>query len=422
MDQLPLFPNISLKVSELTRYLRQLMESDEILRDIWVSGEISNFSRPSSGHIYFTLKDENAALKCVIWKVNAMRLRMALGDGMAVDAHGYISIYEPRGEYQLYVDALRLAGEGFLYQEFLRLKSRLEAEGLFDEKRKRSIPQRPAVIGIITSPTGAALQDMLNTLRRRYPLAEVVISPAAVQGDQAPGEIISALENLIQGVKPDVILLARGGGSLEDLWAFNDENVVRAVAASKIPVISGVGHETDFTLSDFAADLRAPTPTAAAEMATPDITDLKIDLQDLHDRLESSLESLLSSFKQNYETLKARLQQGSPLWLIDNSRQRLDEITNRISTAMDHRTTLSLSQLRSTAARLDSVNPLEVIRRGYAIVRKADGMLIHSIKQTQPKSQIKIQVSDGTFGATVSDQQKPAEEDSNTLYNQKIRE
>jgi exodeoxyribonuclease VII large subunit len=422
MDQLPLFPNISLKVSELTRYLRQLMESDEILRDIWVSGEISNFSRPSSGHIYFTLKDENAALKCVIWKVNAMRLRMALGDGMAVDAHGYISIYEPRGEYQLYVDALRLAGEGFLYQEFLRLKSRLEAEGLFDEKRKRSIPQRPAVIGIITSPTGAALQDMLNTLRRRYPLAEVVISPAAVQGDQAPGEIISALENLIQGVKPDVILLARGGGSLEDLWAFNDENVVRAVAASKIPVISGVGHETDFTLSDFAADLRAPTPTAAAEMATPDITDLKIDLQDLHDRLESSLESLSSSFKQNYETLKARLQQGSPLWLIDNSRQRLDEITNRISTAMDHRTTLSLSQLRSTAARLDSVNPLEVIRRGYSIVRKADGMLIHSIKQTQPKSQIKIQVSDGTFGATVSDQQKPAEEDSNTLYNQKIRE
>ncbi len=422
MDQLPLFPNNSLKVSELTRYLRQLMESDEILQDIWVSGEISNFSHPSSGHIYFTLKDENAALKCVIWKVNAMRLRMALGDGMAVEAHGYISIYEPRGEYQLYVDALRLAGEGFLYQEFLRLKSRLEAEGLFDEERKRSIPQRPAVIGIITSPTGAALQDMLNTLRRRYPLAEVVISPAAVQGDQAPGEIISALEHLNQGDKPDVILLARGGGSLEDLWAFNDENVVRAVAASKVPVISGVGHETDFTLSDFAADLRAPTPTAAAEMATPDITDLKIDLQDLHDRLESSFESLSSSFKQNYETLKARLQQGSPLWLIDNSRQRLDEITNRISTAMDHRTTLSISQLRSTAARLDSLNPLEVVRRGYAIVRKADGMLIRSVNQTPPKTQINIQVSDGAFGATVSDQQKPAEEDSNTLYNQKIRE
>lgn len=422
MDQLPLFPNNSLKVSELTRYLRQLMESDEILQDIWVSGEISNFSHPSSGHIYFTLKDENAALKCVIWKVNAMRLRMALGDGMAVEAHGYISIYEPRGEYQLYVDALRLAGEGFLYQEFLRLKSRLEAEGLFDEERKRSIPQRPAVIGIITSPTGAALQDMLNTLRRRYPLAEVVISPAAVQGDQAPGEIISALEHLNQGDKPDVILLARGGGSLEDLWAFNDENVVRAVAASKVPVISGVGHETDFTLSDFAADLRAPTPTAAAEMATPDITDLKIDLQDLHDRLESSFKSLSSSFKQNYETLKARLQQGSPLWLIDNSRQRLDEITNRISTAMDHRTTLSISQLRSTAARLDSLNPLEVVRRGYAIVRKADGMLIRSVNQTPPKTQINIQVSDGAFGATVSDQQKPAEEDSNTLYNQKIRE
>src|SRR5690606_25994273 len=211
------------------------------------------------------------------------------------------------GEYQLYIDALRLAGEGLLYQEFLRVKSRLEAEGLFDQERKKPIPERPSVIGIVTSPTGAALQDMLDTLRRRYPLAEVVLAPTSVQGDQAPGEIIKALGSVNREGKAEVILLARGGGSLEDLWPFNDEGVVRAVADSKIPVISGVGHETDFTLADFAADLRAPTPTAAAELATPDIADLKIDLQDLQRALDSATQNLLDLLQQGASTLDARL-------------------------------------------------------------------------------------------------------------------
>lgn len=421
MDQLSLFQQASLKVSELTRYLRQMMESDEILRDIWVSGEISNFVRPSSGHIYFTLKDENAALKCVIWKANAMRLRMSLADGMAVEAHGYISIFEPRGEYQLYIDALRLAGEGLLYQEFLRVKSRLEAEGLFDQERKKPIPERPSVIGIVTSPTGAALQDMLDTLRRRYPLAEVVLAPTSVQGDQAPGEIIKALGSVNREGKAEVILLARGGGSLEDLWPFNDEGVVRAVADSKIPVISGVGHETDFTLADFAADLRAPTPTAAAELATPDIADLKIDLQDLQRALDSATQNLLDLLQQGASTLDARLGQASPLWMVDNNHQRLDEISNRMMTIIEHQRELASSRLQSMTARLNALNPMAVMHRGYAIVRKDDGGLIHSVSQVQRDAQINIMVRDGKFGATVTGELKQDARPGNSLYNQKIR-
>ncbi len=255
-------------VSNLTRHLRQLLEGDPDLQGIWVEGEISNLSRPASGHIYFTLKDPSAALRCVMWKTEAARLRVSLQDGMAVEVHGSLGIYEVAGQYQLYADILRPVGEGALFQEFLRLKALLEAEGLFDPARKRAIPPSPRRIGIVTSSTGAALRDMLNTLRRRMPLAEVVLAATPVQGEEAPLKLVAALRSLNRVVKPEVILLARGGGSIEDLWAFNDERVVRAIIESEAPVITGVGHETDFTLADFAADLRAPTPTAAAELAT----------------------------------------------------------------------------------------------------------------------------------------------------------
>lgn len=262
-----LFSSVHLTVSQLTFYIRKQLENDPTLQDAWVEGEISNLSRPASGHIYFTLKDKGASLRCMMWKQDAARLRVNLQDGMAVEAHGKITVYEPQGSYQLAVNVIQPKGEGALYQEFLRLKSMLEAEGLFDEERKRPIPDLPRLIGIVTSGTGAALRDMLNTLRRRLPLARVILAPSPVQGVEAPPALVNAL-NSINKQKPDVILLARGGGSIEDLWAFNDERVVRAVAGSRSPVICGVGHETDFTLSDFAADLRAPTPTAAAELAS----------------------------------------------------------------------------------------------------------------------------------------------------------
>jgi exodeoxyribonuclease VII large subunit len=317
-------------VSKLTFHIRKLLEENEVLQDVWVQGEISNLSRPASGHIYFTLKDANAALKCVMWKMSAMRLNLSLRDGMAVEVHGKIGVYEVSGQYQLYTDQIRPVGEGALYQEFMRLKAMLEAEGLFDPDRKRNIPEFPHKIGIVTSATGAALRDILNTLRRRLPLVEVLLAPSPVQGTEAPLAIVKAIQNL-DYQSPDVIILARGGGSIEDLWAFNDERVVRAVADSLTPIICGVGHETDFTLCDFAADLRAPTPTAAAELATQiTILDLQAELQTYKARLASSTISLIAEQKNLLASLAAQLRYLSPARLIQSERQRVDEFARRV--------------------------------------------------------------------------------------------
>ena len=405
----PILPSIALGVSDLTRYLRQLLESDEILQDIWVQGEISNLSRPSSGHIYFTLKDETAALRCVIWRSTNFKLKLGLQNGAAVEAHGHISIYERDGNYQLYVDGIRMAGEGWLYQEFMRLKARLEAEGLFDMERKRAIPARPARIGIVTSPTGAALQDILNTLRKRYPLAEVIISPAAVQGEDAPLQIVAAIQLLNHHVHPDVILLGRGGGSLEDLRAFNDERVVRAIVASEAPVISGIGHETDFTLADFAADLRAPTPTGAAVLATPDLADLRVDFLQRLNQLNNSFVNLISSYQERLADMQSRLSRSSPLWLVQNDRQRLDEINERAARALEHALQLRRAHLQGRQERLLALNPMAVLQRGFAIVRQKDGALIQSIQQVHADQQIEVNLVNGKFGARVESEPYPSQ-------------
>lgn len=401
MAQPPLFQPASVSVTDLTRYLRILLESDESLQDIWVLGEISNLSRPVSGHIYFTLKDSTAALRCVIWKSAALRLRMDLRNGFAVEAHGAISLYERDGQYQLYIDALRPAGEGLLYQEFLRLKARLEAEGLFDPERKRPVPARPRRIGIVTSPTGAALQDMLNTLARRYPLAEVVLAPASVQGEEAPSSLIDALKALNRLAQPDVILLARGGGSLEDLWAFNDEWVVRAVAASPAPVICGVGHETDFTLCDFAADLRAPTPTGAAVLAVPDIQELREELGLVTGRLAAEFQYFVDSQRRQLTDSAARLARSSPMRQVENDRQRLDGLALRAQRACLHDLALSRARLTGLRDRLQALSPLAVLQRGYAVVRTEGGALVRSTGQVAGGQPLRIDVADGTFHATV---------------------
>jgi exodeoxyribonuclease VII large subunit len=382
------------------------MESDDVLQDVWVEGEVSNLARPVSGHIYFSIKDASASLKCVIWKSNALRIKVALQNGMAVEAHGYISVYEPAGQYQLYVDTLRPAGEGYLYQEFVRLKARLEEEGLFAAERKRPIPARPRRIGIVTSATGAALQDMFNTLRRRYPLAEVVLAPAAVQGTEAPPELVAALRALNAYGDVDVILIGRGGGSLEDLWAFNDERVVRAVAASRVPVIAGVGHETDFTLTDFAADLRAPTPTGAAVQATPDIADLKFELQAAQNRLASALEDRVSYERSALEGLMQRLQGISPLRSILNDRQRLDDLWLRLGRGLGHSLSLRRARLTGIEERLRSLNPLAVLERGYAVVRRADGAVVTRVEQAAAGQDLTVRVSDGEFNTRVIGAQK----------------
>jgi exodeoxyribonuclease VII large subunit len=386
----------TLTVSKLTFFIRKLLEEDEVLQDVWVQGEISNLSRPASGHVYFTLKDTNASLKCVMWKSSAARLDLSLRDGMEVEVHGKIGVYEPQGAYQLYADQIRPVGEGALYQEFLRLKSMLEAEGLFDPDRKRPIPDFPKRIGIVTSATGAALRDMLNTLRRRLPLAEVILAPSPVQGTEAPSAIVKAIQSLNRR-EPDVILVARGGGSIEDLWAFNDERVVRAVASSNVPVISGVGHETDFTLSDFAADLRAPTPTAAAELATQTtLDDLQYELSNYQSRLISSTIDLIVEQKAVLSSYIAQLRYTSPMRRIQSETQRVDDLAMRAYSSVFHRVQLQSTRIQGIQKRLESLSPLAVLARGYAVLtNKEDGKVVSRVAQAG--KEMKVRVSDGEF-------------------------
>jgi exodeoxyribonuclease VII large subunit len=401
MEQFSLFQPKSWSVTELTRYLKDLIESDHNLVDIWVQGEVSNFSRPRSGHLYFTIKDGNASLRCVMWRNAAARLTYLPRDGDAVEVHGGVSVYEAGGQYQLYADQIRAIGEGALYQEFLRLKAKLEAEGLFDEARKRPIPAYPKRIGIVTSPTGAALRDILNTLRRRYPLVDVILAPTAVQGVDAPDGIVRGLQALNRTARPDVILVARGGGSIEDLWAFNEEIVARAIVASDVPVISGVGHQTDFTIADFVADLRAPTPTAAAELATPDRSELKIMISELLQQLARAFLGISTRHRWSLGDLVSRLTRFSPLTRIQRDRQRMDELGYRSSNALENYLRLQRTQLAGLIQGLNGLNPQSILGRGYAVVSKLDGTIVSHVEQAKPGEHLNVRVSDGEFPTEV---------------------
>jgi exodeoxyribonuclease VII large subunit len=405
-NQMPLFETPRLSVTEITRRVRRLLEGDAALQDVWVRGEISNFSRPASGHLYFTLKDAGAALRSVMWKGDALRVRgMPLQDGLSVEAHGKIGVYEPSGQYQLIVDILRPAGEGALYAEFMRLKAMLEAEGLFDAARKRPLPQFPRQIGIVTSATGAALRDMLNVLRRRLPLAEVTLAASPVQGVEAPPALVLALQKLNILVHPDVILLARGGGSIEDLWAFNDERVVRAVTDSAAPIITGVGHETDFTLVDFASDLRAPTPTAAAELATPiTVADFSSAIQYYRNRLDEALILTVNEERRELESLAARLKFHSPQRRLSTENQRLDDLLARGGRALAHRLQLGRVQLTSVTRRLKSLSPLAVLQRGYAVVTRAGGgNVILTATQAPIGADLHVRLAEGALNVRVTE-------------------
>jgi exodeoxyribonuclease VII large subunit len=401
MAQIPIFEFSLWSVAELTRYLRDLLESDESLQDLWVRGEISNLARPSSGHLYFTLKDNTSALKCVMWRNSVLRLQFIPRDGQAIEAHGNISIYETGGQYQLYMDQIRPAGEGALYQEFIHLKSRLEAEGLFDPDRKRPLPRFPNKIGIVTSPTGAALRDILNTLRRRFPAAEVILAPSPVQGEDAPQALIEALQDLNRLVHPDVILLARGGGSIEDLWAFNNEQLVYTIAASEAPIICGVGHETDFTIADFVSDLRAPTPTAAAELATPNRLDLQADLSETIGRLSSSIKAVFTTGQWKIEREQNRLLQRSPLRLVHSNRQRIDDLAYQINRSIGHLIKIRATRLDGSQGHLTSLNPMSVLKRGYSIVTQPGGGLVYSIVQVHEGNNLDVRLQDGKLSVIV---------------------
>lgn len=390
-------------VAQVSRYLKEVLETDDILQDIWIRGEISGCKTYGSGHCYFTLKDAEAQLNCVFFK-NA-RLRSAapnLRDGMAIAANGRLSYYERDGKLQLYVENVELVGEGALFLRFEQLKARLAAEGLFDAERKRPLPPQPSIIGIVTSLQAAALRDMLRVLRTRYPLAEVILAPTLVQGAEAPAAIAAALDLLNEHGQADVVIVGRGGGSIEELWAFNEEIVARAIARSRIPVISAVGHETDVTIADFVADYRASTPTAAAVAAVPDMQEWLGDIQGKLQLLQTLMDERLVELGEQLEDSLHQLQRANPRSLLDRRRQQLDDTTARLETRLQHIVSLRGERLRGTALRLHSLSPLLTIARGYAVVRReADATLITSVHQTQAGDSLTIQVSDGQIPVQV---------------------
>ncbi len=390
-------------VSELALYLRELMERNDILQNIWVHGEISNCKTYGSGHCYFTLKEGDAQLSCLFFKQSRLRSSApSLHDGMAVAVNGRVAFYERDGKLQFYVDAVKLLGEGVLFQRFEQLKAQLAAEGLFDVERKRPLPAQPSIIGIVTSPQAAALRDMVRVLRIRYPLASVILSPSLVQGAEAPTSIAAALDLLNEHGEAEVVIVGRGGGSIEELWAFNEEVVARAIARSRIPVISGVGHETDFTIADFVADHRASTPTAAATAAVPDITEWRTDIREKQQMLYDMMEEYLFDSGEELERTRRDLQRVSPLTLIDNRRQQLDDTIERLQGRMQHTLALQREHMRGVALQLHSLSPLLTIARGYAVVRRENNQtLVTSVHQALPGDILTIQVQDGYFPVEV---------------------
>ena len=408
MDQLNFYKPTVLSVSALSNYLRELLETDEVLHDLWVSGEISNFSQPRSGHIYFTLKDKEAQIRAVMWKSAAMRLNFSPRDGQSVEIHGSMSFYAASGQAQLYIDTMQPIGEGKLFQEFLRLKNKLEAEGLFSQAHKRPLPELPRQIGVITSATGAALQDILNTLNRRLPLLQVFIAPNLVQGADAPTSLLKSLNSLTKIEGLDLIIIARGGGSIEDLWAFNDENLARAIFDSPVPVISGVGHETDFTIADFVADMRAPTPTAAAELATPiTINELALSLQGNRKLLKENMQEAITERSYQLELRHQDLKRLSPIQRVNNAMQTLDNLQMRLDRTMRLELQKLSQKNQHLSDRLESLSPLAVLKRGFAIVSDAHSkQLINQTKQSSLNQAVNIRFFDGEIPATLNPNQQ----------------
>ena len=393
-------------VSQLLAHIKNLLADDRTLSDVLLEGEVSNFKLASSGHCYFTLKDGGAVLAVVMWRSDAARLRQLPRDGDQVVLHGAVSLYEAQGKMQFYADHLEMAGVGRLYQDFEALKARLGAEGLFDASRKRSLPAWPRRIGIVTSAQAAALRDILRTLAARYPAVDVLLAPAAVQGVEAPGQIVDAICQLnawSTAVEPiDLIILARGGGSIEELWAFNDERVVRAVAASALPVVSGVGHETDVTLADFAADLRAPTPTGAAALAVPDRLDLASQTRVLRGRLRTSWVKQVAGERRQVAQTRRLLMRVSPQTQIGGRRQQVDDLGLALARQVRQHLLVHRMEVEGMQARLVSLDPRAVLLRGYAIIQQeATGQVVASVRQVSVGDRLRILMADGDFETSV---------------------
>ena len=390
-------------VSEITNLLSRLIEQQPEFRNVWVQGQVSNYSRAGSGHIYFTLKDEQNQINCVIWRSSATRLRFLPKHGEEILAQGKISVYGPQGKYQITVNKVEPLGIGALQRAFEELKQQLSDEGLFDNIHKKPLPRFPKKIGVITSATGAAFQDICQQLRKRYPLAEVLLHPALVQGDGAAQEIANALQVMNQRDDIDVLIVGRGGGSIEDLWAFNEERVARAIFASTIPVVSAVGHETDFTIADMVADHRSPTPSAAVEHIVPDQDELFAQLDGFDAWFRGITNNRLQGHKTRLQELETRLAPTRRKDAIYQLYQTVDTLEAACRTAAERRRTDSERELYTLAQRLNALSPLATLQRGYSISRKTDGKVLTSAEQVSIGDRIEIQLSDGHLACRVEE-------------------
>lgn len=392
-----------LSITQINEYIRGKMDEDRLLMQLAVRGEISNYKMYPSGHHYFTLKDENAALKCVMFKTNAARLRFRPENGMKVIALGRITVYPRDGAYQLYCSAMSMDGIGDLYAAFEQLKAKLAAQGLFAPEHKKPLPPYPGTIGIVTSSAGAAVHDMLRILNKRYPLTQVRLLPVRVQGAEAPGEIAAAIRYANHYHLADLLIVGRGGGSIEDLWAFNDERVAYAIYESQIPVISAVGHEPDVTISDYVADLRAATPSNAAELAVPDQTALMQNLDAAASAMASALSVRLRHARQRLNVLAQSPALVSPTGYLEQRKQSLEHLKARMIAAQTQQIQRKRQRFIGETAKLEAMSPLKVLTRGYSIVSSDDGTVLHSIQQTASGEEIHVKLSDGSLRATVTD-------------------
>ena len=388
-------------VSALNEYVKTLLESDDVLQNIAVCGEISNFVSHRSGHLYFSLKDEGGVIRAAMFRSSASGLRFRPTDGMRVVAYGSVSLYPASGSYQLYVSHMERFGVGDLYLAYEELKKRLGEEGLFAPERKKPIPRYPREIGVITSPTGAAVRDILRILGRRFPLASVILYPASVQGEGAAESILSGVAYFNLERPVDTIILGRGGGSIEDLWAFNDENLARAIAASEIPIISAVGHETDFTIADFVSDLRAPTPSAAAELAVPDTADLLRALSALPERLLGRVGDRLSAASARLRALTERPVLRRPEAALREPTMKLFALADRADAAISATLSARSAELGRTAAKLEALSPLATLSRGYSVVQNERGRLVRSVDEVSKGDILKLSLPDGELLASV---------------------
>ena len=392
-------------VGQINRYIRNLLENDFILSSLLVKGEISNFKAHSSGHLYFTLKDASGALSCVMFRQDAAGLPFEPENGMQVVVYGHISLYEKTGQYQLYAEFMEPLGIGALQVAFEQLKEKLAEEGLFDGDFKREIPKNPSCIAVITSPTGAAVRDILQIVKRRDPNVKVAIFPTLVQGEQAAADIVRSLKLVNEWGKADVIILGRGGGSMEDLWCFNDENVARAVFASEIPVISAVGHETDFTITDFVADMRAPTPSAAAELATTPLAERREAFHRLELRLERDVSALLTSCRRRLDLLKSRPVMERPLERIYRTMMDVEETQQRLDKEMTNRLMQRAERWQYLTNRLEAASPLAVMSRGYVMAVTSSGNLLTSVKQAEVGDRVTLHLQDGKIETNIKEKE-----------------